>query len=478
MPFSARIRFRAARVAGGIALALLASCASYTLRTERAFADFRGGRFDAAAQVYADRANTDSTFLSGAEAGTVELTAGNWQRAREQFDRAAAAVRDVEERALVSASGTAESLGSWLLNDTVKTYEGEGYERVYLHAALALCYLGMGDASGALVEAKRANKLLETEEALYEKQYRAGGFGHLLSALGYELSGQLDDARIDYERMVAKDVGTELAGKALVRITRAEGRDELAQWIERFGDVNPPPRDAATIVLVAGVGLGPFKQEASLTLPTGDGVLTFAAPVHAERPQPVASLQLDATDSAGAKTSARSVLVEHVSSVARENLDDRIKWMAAKSVLRGVLKRELTQAIVGANDGSDSSKAIAFLAGTIFQIATERADVRCWTTLPDSWQAARLFVAPGVHELELSALGGESTRLGAIELRAGEWVFVVARTIDNQLYAHRIGGRAVIEPVTPASGEEAARTLKRLHAHSAGGTGSPEHNNP
>ncbi|TAJ16567.1 MAG: hypothetical protein EPO68_10910 [Planctomycetota bacterium] len=459
-------------------LALLASCASYTQRTSRAFADFQGGRFDAAAKGFADRDNTDSKFLSGAEAGTVELTAGNWERAREQFDRAAAAVRDVEERALVSASGTAESLGSWMLNDTVQAYEGEGYERVYLHGALALCYLGLGDAAGALVEAKRANKLLEREEALYEKQYQAGGFGHLLSALGYELSGQMDDARIDYERMVEKGVGTELAGKALVRITRAGARDELAQWIERFGDVQPPPRDAATIVLVAGVGLGPYKQESSLVWPTSDGVLTYAAPTHVERPQPVAYLQLDATDASGATTSARSVLVEHVASVARENLDDRIKWMAAKSVLRGVLKRELTQAIVKANDGSDSSAGIAFLAGTLFQIATERADLRCWSTLPDSWQAARLFVPPGVQRLRLSALGGEASDLGEVELRAGEWVFIVARTIDSRLYAHRIGGRAIAEPVAPSSGEAAARTLELLNAHSAGGTGSPETSNP
>jgi hypothetical protein len=83
-----------------------------------------------------------------------------------------------------------------------------------------------------------------------------------------------------------------------------------------------------------------------------------------------------------------------------------------------------------------------------------------------------------VQRIRLSALGGEASDLGDVELDAGEWVFVVARTIDSRLYAHRIGGRAIVEPVAPSSGEAAARTLELLNAHSAGGTGSPETSNP
>ncbi|MBM3977767.1 MAG: hypothetical protein FJ299_12360 [Planctomycetes bacterium] len=447
-----------------------ASCASYPLRTQQAFEAFRAGRFDEASAEFAEAAAEESEFLAGAEAGMVELTAGEWERARERFDAAAGAVRALEERALVSASGTAESLGSWLLNDTVRSYEGEGYERVYLHGALALCHLGLGNASGALVEAKRANQLLEREEELYEKKYRAGGFGHLLSALAYELSDQAGEARIDYERMVEKDVGTELAGQALVRLARAGGRPELEQWIARFGDVPRPPEDSATIVLLAGVGLGPFKEEFALTWPTGDGVLTFAVPTQVVRWQPVSSLQIDAIDEQGGATSARTVLVESVSTVARENLEDRIHWMAAKSVLRGVLKRELTQALVSSNDGNEGGAALAFLAGTLFQVATERADLRCWLTLPDSWQSARLFVPAGRTRLRVGAHGGSSVDLGEIELAPGEWVFVFARSLDTQLYAHRIGGRDVAL--------QAERTLQNLLEHSAGGTGSAETYHP
>jgi hypothetical protein len=461
------------------------SCASYTQRTEQALSDFRSGRFEASAAAFADVENTDSEFLSGAEAGMVALTEGDWERARQHLDRAAAAVRSVEERALVSATGATESIGSWLINDSVRTYEGEGYERVYLHAALALAYLGLGSAQDARVEAKRANQLLEREEALYEKQYRAGGIGHLLSALSYELSGESADARIDYERMIDKDVGVELAGKALVRLSRQLGRDDLQQWVERFGDVPAPPAGAASIVVLAGVGLGPYKQEFALALPTGDGVLTFAVPTHAERPQPVQALRLDATAGNGAVLAVTTAVVEDVGAVARENLDDRIKWMAAKSVLRGVIKREVTQAVAQANDGSEGGEALVWLAGTLFSLATERADLRCWQTLPNQWQAARMLVSPGRQHLRLQALGGEDVDLGEVELQSGEWVFVIARSIDTRLYAHRLGGTAVGAGLgDPPAGAavysasdpavDAARTLQLLQDHSVDGKGSAE----
>jgi hypothetical protein len=126
--------------------------------------------------------------------------------------------------------------------------------------------------------------------------------------------------------------------------------------------------------------------------------------------------------------------------VAKENLSHRPAWLAAKSVARGVLKREVTKQI------EDEWGLGGRIVGDVFAIASERADQRAWQTLPASWQACRLFVAPGAHELRLEALGGQSCDLGAFELEPGETLFILARTLDGRLYAHAIGGR----PVAPA----------------------------
>jgi len=448
-------RFPRLLLVAGTAAALLASagCASYNEQTADALRDFQGGHFDAALAAYADPDEMDSAFLSGAEAGTVALTAGDWDQALVHFGRAAEAVKDIEGRALAGTERLGEALASWALNDTAQAYQGEGFERVYLHCGLAMAYLAKGQVDDVYVEARLANQLLESEEELYETEYEAGGWGHLISAVTYELIGEPDQAYIDYQRMAEKGVGTALAGRALVRLAKELGReDELARLEQEHGpDVERPER-AAHVVVLAGVGLGPFKTEALLPIPTGDGLFQMAVPGYADRPQPVSAVRLIDNESG---VSVLTDLVERVTKVARENLEDRLLWIGAKSVARGLLKRELTHALEEKYDEA------GLIAGDLFTFLTERADLRAWLTLPDSYQACRLFVPPGRHRFTLEAVGGEALDLGSFELEQGETMLVFTRSLGTRLYAHVIGGKvtaagsaaepvpAIQEPGTP-----------------------------
>jgi len=429
------------RLALGLALVANAlGCASYSSRTENALEGFRRGDIELAAEDYADEDVTGSEFLSGAEAGTVLFAAGRFDEARRAFEGAEARVKELEDRALVSVSDLSESLSSWALNDTTMAYEGEGFERVYLHVFLGLCYLTEGKLEDVLVEVRRANDLLETEEELYDSDYAAGGLGHFLSAVTYETMGEPDEALIDYRRMVEKGAGIELAGPAMVRLAKQMHREDvLDDLTARFGDIEVPPADAASIVVIAGVGLGPYKEERGISVETFDGLLQVAAPVFERRGQPVGNLRLVLDGGAG---SIRTATVEEVHKVAEQNLDDRVFKIAAKSIARTVAKRELTKKL------EDDHGILGRLAGDIFTFASERADLRFWQTLPDSWQAARLFVAPGEHGLTLEAGPAGSIDLGSYHLAPGETMFILARTVDYQLYAHAIGG----DPLTETTG--------------------------
>lgn len=413
----------------------LAACATYPQKTAKALTSFEAGRFDAALADYSDPDTTGSDFLRRAEAGMVALTAGDWERAQSELQAAAGTVQDIEERALVGPEQLGESLLAFTLNEGLAAYQGEGYERVQLHAALAMTYLAQGDLDGVWVEARRANQLLESEEKLYEKRYAAGGLGHLVSALSYELLDQYDQAYIDYERMLEKGVGEELAGRALVRIaSQLRYDDELEHWVERFGPDVERPEGAAQVVVIAGVGLGPFKRETTLPIPTGDGILQWSIPRLQRRGQAVQGLVLHSVDQGAVQTT----VVEDVARVADENLSDRIGWLAARSAVRAIMKRELTQGL------AENYDVAGMIAGDLFTVLTERADLRAWQTLPDSWQAARLWVAPGEHELRLEALGGQSVSLGRFSLDEGETMVVLARTLAGEVYAHPIGGLRIL----------------------------------
>jgi len=429
-------------VAGVVAVGLVvlssAACQTYNQKTNAAFSDFEQGRFKAAMTTYGEGEVVDSPFLAGAEAGTAGLAAGDWDAALEYFGLASNAIAAFEAEALLSATNTGELLMSWVLNEGMKEYRGEGYERVMMHSSYALAFLAVGAVEDALVEVRLANQILEHEEELYEKEYGAGGLGHFISAVGYELVGRPDDAYIDYERMEAKGLGGELVGRSLVRLARALSRtDEAERWEARFGVDIERPENAARIIVIAGIGMGPEKREGTLVLPLEDGIFQLSIPVYESKPQPVPGVELEVV---GEGPPIRSVVIENVAEVARKNLADRIAWLTAKSAVRGVMKLQLTKRLEKDHGGWGA------LAGILFTFVSERADLRSWRTLPDTWQACRLFLPPGSHELVLRAVGGDSVALGTFELAPGETQFIFARTLGHRLHAHVVGGGPAPSP--------------------------------
>jgi len=420
-------------------------CASYPDRTEEALEAFERGDFQRAGALYEDSDTTRSDFLSGAEAGTTALAAGDWETSLEQLGRASRVSEEIEESALLAPDKLTEALVSIAISERFSEYVGEGYERVLLHAQMGMAYLAQGDFEAARVEVRLSNQLLESEEALYEKEYEAGGLGHFLSAIVYELQGSPDDAYIDYKRMEAKGVGGNLVGRSLVRLaTRLNREDELPAWQERFGEDLERPEGAAEIVILAGIGLGPYKEEITIPIPTGDGVFQWSVPKFRSRESSVSELELVVE---GSGQAVSTVVIEDVTTVAKENLEDRIAWLAVRSAVRGLAKQQLTKQLEERQGG------LGLLVGNLFAIATERADLRAWQTLPGTFQAARVFLAPGQHTLTLRAVGGESQTLGTVELIPGETLFVFARTVGSQLYAYPIGGDFIDPEAAPVAGE-------------------------
>jgi hypothetical protein len=417
-----------------VLLCLLCGCRGYPARTEAAFGDFRRGQFDVALKEYSDPDTTGAPFLQWSETGMVALAAGDWKRATECLGKAAKVVEETERKALISPEAAGETLLTWTINETLAAYEGEGYERVLLHASLAFAYLAQGLLDDARVELRQADALLRCEEQLYSKDYKAGGLEHYLSAVAYELAGKPDEAYIDYKRLEATGVGSELFAPALARLAQElDNGDDLELWEKRYGVKPQVQTGKASVVVIAGVGLGPYKQANTLTIPTGTGLLQWSVPSYDTRPQPLPNVTLQVDAGTGA---VESVVIEDVSRVSKENLDDRLAWLAAKSTVRAFLKRELSREL------QKDHGALGAIAGAIFTIATEQADLRAWQTLPNTWQAARVFLQPGMHELSLSA-GPACAKLGTYELQAGETLFVFARTLDERLHAYAIGGTAV-----------------------------------
>lgn len=418
----------------------LAACATYNDKVALPLGQFEAGDFARAEAGFTDPGRIGSGFLRGAEGGSAALARGDFEAARQRFHEAIEAVKDIEERAALGVESVGESLLSLALNESQQSYVGEGYERVMAHACLGLTYLALGKAESVLVEARRVDELLTAEEQLYSNEYQAGGLGHFLSAIAYELVNKPGEAYIDYQRLEEKGLGEELTQRALVRLSGGLGRkQEHERWVAAYGPDTERPDGAASIVLIGGAGMGPGKREIRIDVPVSGGVFSWAVP-EAVDGRGGAPLALSFPDQ---DLTLRASLLEDVSAVAAKNLDDRIAWLAARSAIRGLLKRQLADQL---RDNGQYGDLMAFVA-ELFTIASERADLRAWRTLPANWQGARAFLTPDQPvRVAVGVLGGETTELGTFRLTRGETMFVFARSIDGRIYAHAIGGEQVAAP--------------------------------
>src|SRR5262245_29993777 len=112
------------RACFALAVVVGSGCVSYATHSDEAYADFQAGRFEPAIEGYAKQG---SGFLPGAEAGMVALVAGDWDGALVQLGKAASAVEEYEEEALVSPESAARTVASFALNERMLEYHGEGY---------------------------------------------------------------------------------------------------------------------------------------------------------------------------------------------------------------------------------------------------------------------------------------------------------------------------------------------------------------
>ena len=440
---------------------LPAGCRSYNDRVAGAVGAFARGDFGTAERAFS---SVDSPFLRGVEAGMVAFTDGRFDAARAHLEAAEIASERIRDRALIGPDSLVDDVLSLAINESQSSYAGEGYERVMLHVLLALTYLAEGRPEDVLVEARRVDEILTGEEDLYDTDYGAGGIGHLLSAVAYELIGKPDGAYIDYRRMADKGLAPGLVGSALKRLARRLGRtDDLPLWEREYGESSTPLEgEVGSVVLIAGLGLGPAKREIRIDVPVKGGLFSWAVPTFGSGSGRSTSLALEFPES-GARV--ETDVVENVALVAKENLDHRIGIVALRSAARGLFKRELADRLRDKENGE-----VFGLVADIFTFATERADLRAWRTLPREWVAARAFVPAGEPtEILLSeeGFGSERVALGTYTLNSGETMFVLARALDSGVVAHVVGGErsAPLDPEdadfprTPLHSDEPTETL-------------------
>jgi uncharacterized protein len=404
-------------------------------------------------------------FLYYAERGHLLHLAGDYEASNKAFEKAVAISKSLDPWSVT------ETFTDYTLNEAVKAYAGEDYERAYLHYYMALNYLDMNDLEGALVECRRLDEEFRLLDARYEEdgRYQDDGFIRYLSGLIYESEGKLDDALVDY-RLALRDYEEGLEGGTGVDVP--PDLAESVAWLSGEDGGGRPREGRTEIVVVIDSGWAPYKVEESVEVPIHRALVpeelrgrtNLAAYVKIAYPvlvsAPGAGVQFRAgaervvDEAEGAAESTFGPVTaeraQDIDALARRTLDRRKAAIILRSTLRATAKQVALAKAKHAKEEerdtdsdeeafADGGREKGGLLGSIFGwivedlatravAETEQADTRGWVLLPAEMWLARIPVEPGDYEVMAQADDGTApVPLGRVHVEAGHKAFRSAR---------------------------------------------------
>lgn len=313
--------------------------------------------------------------------------------------------------------------GSILLNEGLVQYKGDDYEKVMVNAEIAINYLMLGDIDEALVEARRLNQKLYRYKYEAKKNYEQNPFAFYLSAMMWEAEKNVDSAYIDYNNAYKVNPNIPYLKEDLIRAAKnAQRPEELAKWQKQFPDVKVRPewkdKNFGEVVLVYQQGWGPRK---------------YPHPDYASIPKlyPTASFTKKAkliVSNGKKEWDEPSQLILSVQDVAIKTLDDQYAPLIAKRVAGIAAKAVVADQI------RQQNKVLGELAW-IGMLAADRADLRQWSLLPESFQVAKLYLPAGEYKIKAvglsidDALTGEEMDFGTVKVQPRKKTFLAWRSL-------------------------------------------------
>lgn len=390
------------------------------------------------------------------DVGMLNHYSGNWRESNALLDAAEKSIEAAYTRSVSRATA------SMMLNDNVLEYQGEVYEDLYLNIFKALNYMRLDEFSEAMVEVRRISnklKLLEDKNARFAKKYnqsqnRTKLFkpGHIrfhdsalaryISMIMYCANGDIDDARIDLER--------------IKKVWKSSSQIYTFKMPSFATDLMPPPEGYTRLNVISFTGRLPYKYARALYIKTHPHSITvtetqqtdynhnqvkvldvipwtgrkplppwmqmkFEVPYMKMRPSRVGSVRLMINNCELGRFST----IESMDKVAYEVFKVKQPLIYLKSVIRAAMKTVACAAAIkelrSHNDGQNIPPELV----EMMFAATEHADLRVSRFFPASVGICEIDVPIGSYNLSVVYYDRNGIKiftddLGKVAVKAGK----------------------------------------------------------
>ena len=402
----------------------------------------------------------DKDLLYYLEKGELLRMKASYPESRDSWMQADGKVRDWEEAVKTDAGKVMGDIGSFLINDTTRRYDGRDYEKVLLSLRLALDHLALGNWDAARVEIKkmhereaiiaefRSKELDEAKKKSEEKGLKTTSFKELngypvetleapevqalktayesalansLAGFVYESLGEPSLAAAGYRKAIEMRSGEKLLEEGLKgldkRASQARSRKAGVDTLFLVESGNAPAITSRTLPI-------------PLPLPTKNGLQVVMTPISWPVVEAVNADLVPGSLSMDDKATPLA-LVTNVDHMARRAMADEMPAIIIRSSIRAIAKGAAQKAIQDNSSSLGLAGSLLSLAAGVAAVVSEKADERTWRTLPGFYSVGRVNLAPGSHKLTIATPVGLVSR--DVQL-SGAHAVVVLRTSGNTLY--------------------------------------------
>jgi hypothetical protein len=403
------------------------------------------------------RTSAKDRLLYELEAGAVYAAAGEAQRSMDALgfaDEEMWRYLDTEPDVRVS-----EQAAAILTNQTVVTYRGTTYDRIMCSTYQALNHLAQGDLEAAGVSLRRAyewqrdaldkhareietleqkareagtSQRYDTERAMADPRMKSGldsAYGAIRDMKGYaefaipyttylQSVQQMMTGRRDAAAQAT--VGFRKVAGMLGESDRRYAEDDarLAEQASTGGALEP------TVYVLVESGMGPSLEEFKISIPLFIRQVPYVGAAF-----PVLRFHGGGTSGFTVRAGAASypsARLTDMDAVVAGDFNRRLPAIIAITLASSGAKAVGTyflQEAAGGGRNRDGAWAVA-LGGMIYQLATNSADLRIWTTLPKEVLYARLPApSDGLVSLDL----GDGQRIGPLAVESSGVTLVHVR---------------------------------------------------
>ena len=446
-----------------LALLCLIGCSPYSMEEVRIA--FEEGDFDAALIELDAGGKGEAKLPYLFERGLIAHYGDRFDESNRTFELAEITSDDLYTK---SISREAVSL---LTSDNLRSYAGSQYERLLIHYYRAFNYVYLNMPDDALVECRKASRLLQFyADADENYEFVGAAFIAYLSGILYEWAGDWNDAFIAYRwaerayRQYEEALGFPFPqdlGASLVSLARRLGfQEEFERYRATYGEPPENIPDTGELILLYETGFVPPKIEENIVFPIlksdpivqedanrdEKAVREYSRKLVGRRNQRYREVELEyllrvaipayrpnrprlvGVDASTTHGGASGVLVEDVEAAALKTFESELPTIMLRTVVRGVLK------YLGFRRANQQGEVAGRLVN-LLNVVTESADTRSWQTLPNQIFLVRMRLPAGTHNITLSFSNRanrqvKTDRLEDVVIRENDKTFLNYRTFE------------------------------------------------